>query len=117
MSHRTMVMVRRTYLHIAVLTVLTAVLWLIISIYQSLTAPSVVTVDAAIRAPINPTFDEEVFNEIVGREDLGELSFVPPETASESAVVINEITVPETDPVEQTETATESAETIEEITE
>lgn len=85
-----MVMVKRMYLHIAILTMLTAILWLALTIYQSLTSPSDVAVDATIRSPITPSFDEEVFNAIVGRENLSSLSFEAPESST-SAVTINEI--------------------------
>lgn len=90
MAHRTMVMVKRMYLHIAILTMLTAILWLALTIYQSLISPSDVAVDATIRSPITPSFDEEVFNAIVGRENLNNLSFEAP-ASSASAVTINEI--------------------------
>lgn len=90
MAHRTMVLVKRMYLHIAILTMLTAILWLGLTIYQSLTSPSDVAVDATIRSPITPSFDEEVFNAIVGRENLNSLSFEAPDSSS-SAVTINEI--------------------------
>lgn len=85
-----MVMVKRTYLHIAILTLLTAILWLAITVYQSLTSPSEVAVDATIKSPITPSFDEEVFNAIVGREDLKDLSFEAPASPS-SVATINEI--------------------------
>lgn len=94
MAHRTMVMVKRMYLHIAIITMLTAVLWLALTIYQSLTSPSDIAVDAAIRSPITASFDEEVFNEIVKREDLGKLIFEAP-VSTESAVTINEIALVE----------------------
>ncbi|MCQ3944206.1 MAG: hypothetical protein DPW11_00280 [bacterium] len=84
MAHRTMVMVKRMYLHIAILTMLTAILWLALTIYQSLTSLSDVAVDATTRSPITPSFDEEVFNAIVG------LNFEAP-SSSASAVTINEI--------------------------
>lgn len=85
-----MVMVKRMYLHVAILTMLTATLWLALTIYQSLISPSDVAVDATIRSPITPSFDEEVFNAIVGRENLNNLSFEAP-ASSASAVTINEI--------------------------
>lgn len=90
MAHRTMVMVKRMYLHIAILTMLTAILWLALTIYQSLTSLSDVAVDATTRSPITPSFDEEVFNAIVGRENLSNLNFEAP-SSSASAVTINEI--------------------------
>ncbi len=104
MSHRTMVMVKRTYLHIAVLTMMTAVLWLLVSIYLSLTTPAEVTVDAGLREAIKPSLDQEVFDEIVGRESLSELSFEPPSPATASG----ELEVSEE--VEVVEEASESAE-------
>jgi len=85
-----MVMVKRMYLHIAILTMLTAILWLALTIYQSFTSPSDIAVDALIRSPITPSFDEEVFNAIVGRENLNSLSFEAP-ASSASALTINEI--------------------------
>ena len=107
MAHRTMVMVKRTYLHIAVLTMMSAVLWFVLTIYQSLTSPSELAVDANIRAPITPSFDEEVFNAIVRRENLSNLSFEAPESTA-SAVVINEITTSVEDtPTESTEQPSE----------
>lgn len=102
-----MVMVKRTYLHIAILTMLTAILWLALSIYQSLTLPTELAVDAIIRSPITPSFDEEVFNEIVGRENLNNLSFEAPASPS-SAVTINEISPSQETSVEiSTETTNE----------
>lgn len=104
-----MVMVKRTYLHIAILTMLTAILWLALTVYQSLTSPSEVAVDATIRSPITPSFDEEVFNAIVGRENLRDLSFEAPASPS-SVATINEIR-----PSEElsTETTTETNDNIE----
>lgn len=121
MAHRTMVMVKRTYLHIAVLTMLTAVLWLGLSIYQSLTTPSDISVDANIRNPITPSFDEEVFSAIISRENLNNLSFEPP-NASASAVTINGVSpvessggnnttdTPAVAPTENQDTTTQSTE-------
>ena len=108
MAHRTMVMVKRMYLHIAILTMLTAILWLGLTIYQSLTSPSEVAVDATIRSPITPSFDEEVFNAIVGRENLSSLSFDAPDSTP-SAVTINEIS-----PSEESsgETSTETSDDV-----
>jgi hypothetical protein len=99
MAHRTMVMVKKTYMHVGVITLFTAVLWLIITIYNSMTAITEVAVDANIKSPINATFDEAVFTEIIGRENLSSLSFEAP-ASSESAVTINEVVVvPETSEV------------------
>ncbi len=92
MAHRTLVMVKRTYLHVGVITLMTAVLWLIMSIYNSMLGGTDVVVDANIRSPINPSFDEAVFTELIGRENLSSLSFTAP-VSSESAVSINEIVV------------------------
>ncbi len=57
-----------------------------------MTAVTEVAVDANIKSPINPSFDEAVFMEVIGRENLSALSFVAP-SSSESAVTINEIVV------------------------
>lgn len=92
MAHRTLVMVKRTYLHVGVITLFTAVLWLIITLYNSMTAVTEVAVDANIKSPINPSFDEAVFIEVIGRENLSSLSFEAP-ASSESAVTINEVIV------------------------
>jgi hypothetical protein len=100
-------MVKRAYLHVAIVTLITAFLWLVISIYQSLTAPTTVKVDPAISAPITPRFNEEVFRALIARDDLQALSFTEP-VASADPATINEIT-----PTEDTELVVEEDVSIE----
>lgn len=112
MAHRSVVMVKRTYLHIAVVSLVTAVLWMIISIYRSLSAPSSVKVDAATLAPLEATLEMETLNQIAGREDLAGLVFEPP-VASPASITINEVTPSEESVVaeptaEPTEASSES---------
>jgi hypothetical protein len=83
---------------------LTAVLWLIINIYNALISPTDVAVDAVVKTPINPAFDEEVYRSIIGREDLNTLVFVASESAS--PVSINEVSIP----TEEVESEVESEE-------
>lgn len=90
MAQRSMIMVKRTYLHIAVLTMVTAILWLAMTIYRSLISPSEIAIDSTITSPITPSFDEDVFNEIIGRENLSSLSFEISDSSA-SAVTINEV--------------------------
>lgn len=103
MSHRSMVMVKRTYLHIAVITLVSASIWLIISIYNAMTTPSAVVVDQAILTPINPKIDEAVLDLIIKREDVSQLPFVP-NIPTQEKVSINEVA-----PLEESSTASESA--------
>lgn len=103
MSHRSLVMVKRTYLNIAVVTLVTATIWLIITIYHAIVAPSVVNVDQVVLTPINPKIDEEVLQSIVAREDVSLLPFEPVVVTTEP-VTINEVATPT-----QTIVASESA--------
>lgn len=107
MAHRSMVMVQRTYLHIAIISLITAVVWMGVSIYRSLTAPTTVQVDPAIKAPFEATLEMEVLNQIVGREDLANLAFEPPVVEPE-AVTINEVTPSESAIVEENPTTIEA---------
>jgi len=92
---------------------ITAVVWLVVTIYQSLTEPAKIAVDPAVKSPLSAKIDQEALDNILARDDLSLLPFEPP-SATESAISINEI-VPvasessliETDvPVEQTDQAT-----------
>lgn len=98
-----MVMVKRTYLHIAILTMLTAILWMVLTLYQSLTSPADVAVDAVIKSPINAAFDEDVFNNVVSRENLSTLNFEEVASSSGGVATINEVVPVEEVVEEQTE--------------
>lgn len=90
MARRVEIMVKRIYLNMAVVTLLSAVIATGVTVYSSLTAVPATAVDALVKAPLNPNINLEVFNAVIAREDLGTLAF----SASESAtpVEINEIT-------------------------
>lgn len=83
-----MVMVKRTYLHIAVVTLVTAVIWMLLSIYQSLTAVNDVNVDPVISTPINATLDQATLDNLILRENLKSLPFEPPKAET---VSINQV--------------------------
>lgn len=104
MAHRTMVMVKKTYLHIAIVMLLTAILWLAVTIYQSLVSPSDTIVDKEIRAAINPKIDNDTLNNLVNREDLAELK-VEIATPSSAAATINEVAPSIQENVEATDSA------------
>lgn len=93
MSHRTIIMVKRTYLHVSVITMITALVWLAMTLYRSVATPADVAVDESIRAPITPSFDEEVFKNIISRENLRDLSFEPPKPSA-NPNEINIVTTP-----------------------
>ncbi len=94
MSHRSLVMVKRTYLHIAIVTLLSATVWMIVTIYQAMTKPGIVAVDKEVLSVVNPTLDEAALNTIIARENVAAIPFVPPSLAPEPTS-INEVTVTE----------------------
>lgn len=93
-----MVMVKRTYLHLSIVTLVTAMVWLLVTIYQSLTEPAKITIDPAIKTPLSAKLDQEILDNILAREDLSALAFEPP-SATASAITINEIVPTESEPV------------------
>lgn len=94
MSHRSLVMVKRTYLHIAIISLVSAVVWLIVTIYQALMTQGAVAVDQDIVSPITPKLEEAALAIIVDREDVAAIPFAPTTSAVESAK-INEVTTQE----------------------
>ncbi len=92
MSHRSIVMVKRSYLHIAVITLVCATLWLIITIYQALMAPGVVNIDQEVLTPINPKIEEEALKLLIVKENVAAIPFAPP---AQEVVSVNEVSAVE----------------------
>lgn len=86
MAHRSMVMVKRAYLQIAIVSLVTAVIWMFVSVYNSFTKVKETNVDASVKEPLNPTIKQEVLDNIINREDLTMLNFVEQPTANETVV-------------------------------
>lgn len=91
MAHRVDILVKRSYLHIAIVTLITAFVWTGISILRALSNTPTATVDPAVTAPFSPSLDVNALEDIVTREDLSGLPFEPPTKAPE----INEVTTEE----------------------
>ncbi len=102
-----MVMVKKMYLHMSVVMLLTAVLWLAVTIYNSLTSASETKVDNETRAAIKPTIDMTTLENLTARENLRELT-LQDKTSSSSAATINELTVTTI----ESEIATDSSEAL-----
>ncbi len=92
-------MVKKAYYQMAVFTLLGSVLWVCISIYQSLSGQSEVDVDPTAMEVITPTMDEATLQKITERdrttqgaaEQLATMTIneveVAIETATEAAII------------------------------
>ena len=69
MSHRSTVMVHKTYYHIAIMTMVVALVWTGITVYRVLTSPGEIVVDKNLLTPISATLDEEALEKLQNRLD------------------------------------------------
>ncbi|MBP9670418.1 hypothetical protein KBD75_03395 [Candidatus Woesebacteria bacterium] len=85
MAVRDTILVSKTLYQIGVVTLITAIMWVGIVVYQAATKPLAVEIDKSILEPINTTIDQETITAITNRlkiePRLIEL------TASESATI------------------------------
>lgn len=70
MSRRSVILVRRTYYSLALITFWTAVVWTGLGIYRALVKPVDVGVDAATLAPLTPTLDETTLASLSARTQV-----------------------------------------------
>ncbi len=70
MSRRSVILVRRTYYSLALITFWTAIVWTGLGIYRALVKPVDVGVDAATLAPLTPTLDEVTLASLSARTQL-----------------------------------------------
>jgi hypothetical protein len=70
MSRRSVILVRRTYYSVALITFWTAIVWTGLGIYRALVKPVDVGVDSATLAPLTPTLDEVTLASLSARTEL-----------------------------------------------
>ena len=70
MSRRSVILVRRTYYSLALITFWIAIVWTGLGIYRALVKPVDVGVDAATLAPLTPTLDEVTLASLSARTQL-----------------------------------------------
>lgn len=77
-------------INIIILTVITSILWVIFDVYRAFTTKPAPIVPEEILAPINPTLNQDLLNEVEKRVYLNEDEI--PEVASGSSQVAVELT-------------------------
>lgn len=99
MSRRSSIMVQKTYYQIAVITLITAVMWVLLGIYRALTTIPDVGVDQAILSPIQARIDETTVASISARNQLSKTALEQVveigeaiSSTSPASVVVNEVT-------------------------
>lgn len=75
MSHRSEVMVKRSYLQMSLFTLFATIVWIVISVYQAFMSPGEVKVDKELLTPLNPNLNEEVFKILI---DKNQVEFTQP---------------------------------------
>ena len=70
MAHHSMIMVRRMYLQIGFMTLLTSILWMSMGIYKSINTTTNAGVDSEMLAPLNTVIDEATLNKLIDRNEI-----------------------------------------------
>lgn len=98
MAQRSMMMVKRMYMQIGVVTLLTALVWTGVSVFLAINRIEIPSADKDILSPISATIDEATLKKISERVELSQLQseVTVNSLASESAeATINEVTTQE----------------------
>lgn len=84
MAKRTEILVARFYKQIAYVTVVTAIVWTFIAVFNTLSVEYPSDVRPEILEQLNPTIDTEIIQALKGRTDTHSLveSYVPTATAT-----------------------------------
>lgn len=84
MAKPTEVLIARFYKHVAYATLATAILWTLITVYNTLSTDYPAEVKPEILAPLNPTINAEIMRALENRTDTQGLveSYVPMGTGS-----------------------------------
>lgn len=95
MAKRSMVMVRKVYLSIAIFTLIASLFWVGYSVYQAVNKAESVVVDQVVKTPITPTLDEKTLEKIRSREQLSAAIYDPEAIGASSKVASESGTVEE----------------------
>lgn len=84
MAKPTEVLIARFYKHVAYVTLATAILWTLITVYNTLSTDYPTDVKPEILAPLNPTIDADIIRALENRTNTTQLveSYVPTGTGS-----------------------------------
>lgn len=85
MAKRTQVMVSRFYQQVAKITLLTAVVWAGLAVFNALSAEYPTEVKKEILEPLSPVIDEKIVEALTTRTQMGSLidTYTPLETIEE----------------------------------
>lgn len=84
MARKDSLLVSRTLYQLGMVTLVTAVVWVVVGVYLAISKPLSVNVDKSLLAPITPTIDQQVISDLSKRLKVEiDLTSIP--EASESA--------------------------------
>ncbi len=70
MSSRSEIMVQRTIYQVAIVSLLSALIWVMIGIYRASLTATEIGVDKELLSPIVPTIDQKVVKQLEGRVNV-----------------------------------------------
>lgn len=72
MSRHSSIRIQKAYWQMGVACLITAGMWLLLSVYQAVIGPAETAIDQDILTPFNPTIDADTLAEVASRTQLSE---------------------------------------------